>query len=76
MIRSVPGRAPILAVLVLSVALGGCAFAKRKPKPTLAVEERPVELLYATGARRLDARKWSEAIKYFDEVEREHPYSE
>jgi outer membrane protein assembly factor BamD len=75
-IRFTPGRATVVAVLALSVALGGCGMMKRKPKVDLAVEERPVELLYSTGARRLDARKWNEAIKYFDEVEREHPYSE
>jgi outer membrane protein assembly factor BamD len=75
-IRSVYGRAPILAVLALSVALSGCAVFSKKPKVALAVEERPVELIYSTGARRLDSRKWAEAIKYFDEVEREHPYSE
>ena len=68
MIRFTPGRATVVAVLTLSVALGGCGMMKRKPKVDLAVEERPVELLYSTGARRLDARKWNEAIKYFDEV--------
>ncbi len=75
MIRSVYGRAPILAAVMLSaVVVTGCA--SRKPKVALAVEERPVELIYSTGARRLDSGKWNEAIKYFDEVEREHPYSE
>ncbi len=42
----------------------------------LAYEERPVELLYATGADRLDRRQWTPAIVYFQEVERQHPYSE
>ena len=75
MIRSVYGRAPILAAVILSAAVvSGCAT--KKPKVALAVEERPVELIYSTGARRLDGGKWAEAIKYFDEVEREHPYSE
>lgn len=47
-----------------------------KKKPTLAYEERPVELLYNAGAMRLDHHKWSEAVDYFREVERQHPYSE
>ena len=52
----------------------GCA--REKPKPRLAYEERPVELLYATGALKLDEHRWSEAVSYFQEVERQHPYSE
>jgi outer membrane protein assembly factor BamD len=52
----------------------GCA--REKPKPRLAYEERPVELLYSTGALKLDEHRWSEAVSYFQEVERQHPYSE
>jgi outer membrane protein assembly factor BamD len=35
-----------------------------------------VELLYSTGANRLDRGAWNEAVDYFREVERQHPYSE
>ena len=42
----------------------------------MAYEERPVELLYSVGAERLDAGLWNEAVDYFREVERQHPYSE
>ena len=35
-----------------------------------------MELLYAPGADRLDRRQWSQAVNYFQEVERQHPYSE
>ena len=75
MLRHVPGRAPLLiALAALSVlSLGACAG---KKDPGLAYEERPVELLYATGARELDRRRWDDAVQYFDEVERQHPYSE
>ena len=52
----------------------GCA--REKPKPRLAYEERPVELLYSTGAYKLDQHRWAEAVSYFQEVERQHPYSE
>ncbi len=71
------GRAPILLALtaIAALALAGCAGHK-KPKTDLAYQERPVELLYATGAQSLDKHQWSEAIRYFDEVERQHPYSE
>ena len=57
-----------------ALALAGCAG--RKKKPQLAYEERPVELLYSAGADRLDRRQWSQAVDYFQEVERQHPYSE
>ena len=66
---------PVLVAGVCALALAGCAGTK-KPKTRLAYEERPVELLYATGADRLDRRQWSTAIDYFQEVERQHPYSE
>lgn len=64
----------LVAVLVAATALSACAGNKKRTG--LAYEERPVELLYATGAERLDRRQWSDAIDYFREVERQHPYSE
>lgn len=65
--------AGLALVLAGGLSLSGCAG--KKPE-RLAYEERPVELLYATGSKRLDQRRWDEAIQYFDEVERQHPYSE
>lgn len=58
-----------------ALALAGCSHNK-KPKTNLAYEERPVELLYATGADRMDRHQWTQAVQYFQEVERQHPYSE
>jgi outer membrane protein assembly factor BamD len=66
---------PALVALMCALALGGCA-GNKKNKSHLAYEERPVELLYATGADRMDRGQWSQAIDYFEEVERQHPYSE
>ncbi len=76
MLRQISGRPHLALVLALGVAaaLSGCA-AQKKP-PQLAYQERPVELLYATGGQRLDEGSWNEAVQYFDEVERQHPYSE
>ncbi|MFI4974017.1 MAG: outer membrane protein assembly factor BamD [Caulobacterales bacterium] len=67
------GRSAALIAIAVAVALSGCA---QKKKPTLAYEERPVELLYNVGADRLDRHQWSEAVDFFREVERQHPYSE
>lgn len=38
--------------------------------------ERPVEELYNTGLAELKKRKFSKAASAFDEVERQHPYSQ
>ena len=66
---------PVLVAGLCALAVSGCA-ATKKNKPRLAYEERPVELLYSTGADRLDRHLWSQAVDYFQEVERQHPYSE
>lgn len=65
---------PVLVATVCAIAVAGCAGKKKTPK--LAYEERPVELLYSTGANYLDRRLWNQAVDYFGEVERQHPYSE
>ena len=64
------------ALVVGCAALALAACAGKQKKPRLAYEERPVELLYATGADRLDRGLWNQAVQYFGEVERQHPYSE
>jgi outer membrane protein assembly factor BamD len=72
---SVSRRSKILFVAAASaLVLSACAGRDRNTE--LAYEERPVELLYLTGADRLDRRQWESAIGYFREVERQHPYSE
>ncbi len=65
----------VVAAVTASLALSACA-GEKKPQTRLAYQERPVELLYSTGAYRLDQRRWTEAVAYFQEVERQHPYSE
>jgi outer membrane protein assembly factor BamD len=60
----------VVATLTVSACNGG------KNRPRLAYEERPVELLYNTGYERLQRQRWSDAVDYFQEVERQHPYSE
>ncbi len=73
---SKPGlRGALALALIVPIAISGCSSFKKK-KPTLAYEERPVELLYSTGAADLDRHQWNDAVNYFREVERQHPYSE
>jgi len=64
-----------MVAVMCALALAACS-GNKKNRPRLAYEERPVELLYATGANRLDRGQWNQAIDYFQEVERQHPYSE
>jgi outer membrane protein assembly factor BamD len=68
-------RSAAILALAAVVALAGCSTFKKK-KPTLAYEERPVELLFSVGAGYLDHHQWADAVNYFREVERQHPYSE
>jgi outer membrane protein assembly factor BamD len=72
------GRAPFVLTLtaLTALALSACTTHRAPKKADLSYQERPVELLYSTGAEQLDKHQWSAAIRYFDEVERQHPYSE
>jgi outer membrane protein assembly factor BamD len=67
---------PALVAVFCALAVAACSGGNKKPKTRLAYEERPVELLYSTGADRMDKHLWSQAVDYFQEVERQHPYSE
>src|ERR1700749_4168955 len=64
----------VMVAATCVLALSACAH--KAKKPLLAYEERPVGLRYSTGPGRLDRRRWGEAVDYFSEVERQHPYSE
>lgn len=64
----------LASVVAATVSVSACAGGRDRPQ--LAYEERPVELLYNTGYQRLESRRWSDAVDYFQEVERQHPYSE
>lgn len=45
-------------------------------KEQLAYIERPAELIYNEAVDRLDRGRWDEAKLFFEEVERQHPFSE
>ena len=68
--------AALAAVVASSLVVTACAGNRDRRERRLVYQERPVELLYAQGARRLDQRRWDDAKGYFEEVERQHPYSE
>lgn len=59
--------------LVLSALLASCA---NGPDNSVAYVERPAETIYATAFESLDRQQYPLAAARFDEVERQHPYSE
>ncbi len=63
----------ILLVLSACIAIGACSSTKKKSK--FAYVERPVETLYAAAVDQLERRRYELAINFFEEVERQHPYS-
>ena len=61
----------LLPVIILPVA--GCAG--NKAKTDTAYVARDVNTLYSEAKERLDRGRYDEAAIFFDEVERQHPYS-
>lgn len=55
-------------------ALSACA-SSTSDQEKFAYVEQPVELLYAEGAEKLERKRYDEAVLFFEEVERQHPYS-
>ena len=71
MIRTVPPRCPLTLALVglLALALGACTEKKKE------YVERPVEQLYNEAMDAMATQNYGDATDRFDEVERQHPYS-
>ena len=63
-----------LAVGLLAVSLGACALFEKKPDQLLPDE--PADKLYNEGLTLVAKKEYKEAAKKFEEVDRQHPYSE
>ncbi len=70
-----PDRVLSVALLASLAVLAACQ-SRNKRAEDIAYVERPVEQLYNQAARELDQRDFETAIQLFNEVERQHPYSE
>ena len=70
-----PAKPVTLALIAVAVSLTACQSRERRQRE-LAYVERPVEQLYNAGASELDKYDYDRAILLFNEVERQHPYSE
>lgn len=64
--------AALLVMAPLVLFASGCSSDKAAKK----VEDQPVEALYNRAAAAMDAKQYKEAMTYFEEVVRQHPYSE
>lgn len=67
---------PLLSATCLAALLGMGACQSGGGPDRIAYVERPVEMLYNAASAELDSRSYAEAIQLFNEVERQHPYSE
>ncbi len=65
-------RKPLLSAFVIC-ALTACSGSGKKE---VSVESAPVETLYEQAKTAMDGEDYVEATKYFEEVERQHPYSQ
>ena len=71
--RIFPRRAATVAALAAVLLTAGCATNRNKgDTPYIA---RDVDTLYSAAKDRLDRGQYSTAAIFFDEVERQHPYS-
>lgn len=64
----------VLMLGCVGVLAAACSGTKEATERFAYVEE-PVEVLYDAGAQALQRRRFEDAIAYFAEVERQHPYS-
>jgi outer membrane protein assembly factor BamD len=70
-------RLPLLRVAgAAALALSLAACASDRERAAQQFREEPVADLYNRGATLLDQRRWAEAAAAFEEVERQHPYSQ
>ena len=67
-----------LSLMILSSALmlAACGTSSKKEEEKKITAERPVETIYNEAAAEMDAGNYKKAAKLFNEVERQHPYSQ
>lgn len=62
----------VLAAAMLALPLSGCASDDKN----LIASDEPADKLYNEGLTLLNRREYTDAAKKFEEVDRQHPYSE
>ncbi len=66
----------VLVAGLLGLSVTGCASLQEERTAKLNYVERPAETLYNAAFEKLEQNAWADAVLVFDEVERQHPYSE
>ncbi|MEM1410595.1 MAG: outer membrane protein assembly factor BamD [Pseudomonadota bacterium] len=69
-----PSLARLIIIIGLCLAAAACGSSKKATERFAYVEE-PVEVLYQRGADAIAKRRFEDALAFFAEVERQHPYS-
>lgn len=68
------GRMPVLAMLICGLVLVGCASKDKENAED--TPEQTAEELYLEAHQAFADKKFKKAVELFDDVERQHPYSE
>lgn len=58
-----------------ALVMSACSSLNSGADDRFAYVEEPVEILYEEGAEALRKKQYEQAVLYFEEVERQHPYS-
>lgn len=69
-------RRGLLLGVCLGLALSACGGVSEEEKQKSLEAEGPAEGIYNRAQAALDAGQYQDAVKLFDEVERQHPYSQ
>jgi len=65
----------LLCSVAASLFLTACSTFGGDRKERLAYVERPAELIYNEGFDEVEEGDWARAKLFFEEVERQHPFS-
>lgn len=69
-------RTTALTLVLAALSLSACGDSKEDDIDTLAAKNESVDVLYDRATETFAARGYKKAIEQFEEVERQHPYSE
>jgi outer membrane protein assembly factor BamD len=71
----IPRQKTLTRAMALALLATGLAACGTRGREQVQYVEEPATQLYNRGADYLDRRRYPQALAYFEEVERQHPYS-
>ncbi|MCW5725116.1 MAG: outer membrane protein assembly factor BamD [Maricaulaceae bacterium] len=63
-------------ILIIAIAFAAASCQRNRPTERVAYVERPAETIYTDAFQMMENRRYMQAAAMFEEVERQHPYSE